>query len=62
MNRIWLAFWIFVLAACGVADARITIGVFGAATGGGSVTPPSCTNALDFTQACNSQYLGTVVF
>jgi hypothetical protein len=39
------------------------LGAGGAAkTGsGGGVTPPStCTNALDFSVACNSQYIGAL--
>ena len=27
-------------------------------SGGGVVPPPTCSNELDFTQACNSQYVG----
>ena len=30
-------------------------------SGGGSGPPPTCSNSLDFTQACNSQYAGAIL-
>lgn len=30
------------------------------ATASAGVTPPSCTSSLDFSAACNSQYLGAL--
>jgi hypothetical protein len=30
-------------------------------TTGGTFPPPSCSNKLDFTQACNSQYIGAIL-
>jgi hypothetical protein len=44
-----------VLAIGGHAAAQI---VFGLAAGGGSSPPATCGNALDFSDGCNSQYLG----
>lgn len=32
-------------------------GKLGAANGGGGIVPVSCSNKLDFSQSCNSQYL-----
>ena len=31
------------------------------ATGNGFPPPPVCSNELDFTQACNSQYIGAIL-
>lgn len=38
-------------------------GVYSYATGtvGSAPSPPSCTNSLDFSQACNSQYLAMAI-
>lgn len=38
----------------------LTLGVSGTTDGSGPVTP--CTNVLDFTDACNSQYIVAVGF
>jgi hypothetical protein len=50
-----IAFGLLLFAA--IANARMTIGVYGPAISGGGGTIPSCSNSLDFSQACNSQYL-----
>jgi hypothetical protein len=42
------------------ADARLTMGVLSSANSGGGGVGPSCNNSLDFTQACNSVYIGVV--
>jgi hypothetical protein len=39
----------------------LLMGVPNAAGGGNFPPPPTCSNQLDFSQACNSQYLLTVV-
>ena len=44
-----------------VADAQLMITNFGeGGFGGGGGPPPACSNALDFTKACNSQYIGVI--
>lgn len=46
------------LAALVSAHARgFMMGVGSGASGGGG----GCTNSLDFTQACNSQYIGAIL-
>lgn len=35
-------------------------GRLGAMGKGTAVAPPACSNALDLSQACNSQYIGTL--
>jgi hypothetical protein len=57
MKYLLLIAWLIVLALCGTANARLTVGVLNASSGGGAAIPPSCTNSLDFSNACNSQYL-----
>jgi hypothetical protein len=57
---------LFVIIVCmalaGTADAQLLNGVSRASTGGGAGTIiPSCSNSLDFTQACNSQYIGAIL-
>jgi hypothetical protein len=49
------------MALAGTADAQLLIGVSRPASGGGAGTIPSCSNSLDFTQACNSQYIGAIL-
>ena len=41
----------------GSAMASLTTTGTGSASGGGG-PPPTCSNKLDFSQACNSQYVG----
>jgi hypothetical protein len=45
------------LLMAGTADARLTMGVWGPASSGGQSSGGACSNSLDHTQACNSQYL-----
>ena len=33
----------------------------GSGGGSGPAPPPTCSNSLDFTQACNSQYAGAIL-
>ena len=56
MSPLWLAFTLLLGLTC-LAFSQTMHGVTDALTGGGSPIPPSCTNALDFSQACNSQYI-----
>ena len=42
------------------ALAAITTSGAGA-IGQGSYIPPACSNSLDFTQSCNSQYIGAIL-
>lgn len=49
---------VILLSLYGIAIAQMLHGVSDSLSGGGSVAPPTCTNKLDFTQACNSQYMG----
>lgn len=42
------------------SDAAVTTTGAGA-IGHGSFVPPSCSNSLDFTKACNSQYIGAIL-
>jgi len=57
----------FLLALLCVASAVAFADGFGAdgfvqTTGGGAPPPPpTCTNALDFSKACNSQYIPVVL-
>lgn len=65
-----LAAFAFLLLSCpgytvGVQPEGISSGLAVGADGinnGSSVgvTPPSCSNSLDFTAACNSQYIGVI--
>jgi hypothetical protein len=55
---------LMIMLALGIAQslgAGITLGVIQSGTGGGAAIPPSCSNSLDFTQACNSQYIGAIL-
>lgn len=45
------------LALVGAANAQNLLGIMQANTGGGNPVPPSCSNSLDFSDQCNSQYL-----
>lgn len=45
------------LALAAPAAAQMTMTGVGGTTGG-SGPPPTCSNKLDFTAACNSQYAG----
>jgi len=54
---IWRIALLF-LALTSAAAAQTLLGVTSSPTGGGSPAPPTCSNKLDFSQACNSQYLG----
>jgi hypothetical protein len=45
------------MVAADTRAALMSTGV-GAADNTNSGPPPTCTNVLDFTQACNSQYVG----
>lgn len=40
--------------------ALITNAMSGAGGSGSGTVPPTCSNSLDFSQACNTQYLGLV--
>ena len=59
MKRIAVALT-FGLALSTIATAQIWIMSNGGMGGGSFSTgpPPTCSNSLDFTQACNSQYVG----
>lgn len=62
MTRIWIAIVMIVLGVAAVrampVDQQIIIfGSQSSASGGGG---GSCSNKLDFSQACNSQYLAMV--
>lgn len=48
---------ILIAAACGASAQLLLLGV---GPGGSNGSPPSCSNALDFTDPCNSQYLGAL--
>ncbi len=51
------------LALSGVALAQYLggySGIYNLGTSGGSGPPPACSNKLDFSQACNSQYIPAV--
>jgi hypothetical protein len=52
---------ILVLLGCGAADARLTMNVWGPASSGGQSGGGGCTNSLNFSQACNSQYITVVL-
>jgi hypothetical protein len=53
--RLLLALVLVALALSGPAGAALTT----TGVGGNNVFgPPPCSNSLDFTQACNSQYVG----
>jgi hypothetical protein len=55
---------LMIMLALGVAQsfgAGVTLGIMQSGTGGGAAIPPSCNNSLDFTQACNSQYIGAIL-
>jgi hypothetical protein len=59
-----LIFAVLALASTAVAQININrLGPGGGRTGGGPLPPPitGCTNKLDFTQACNSQYAGAIL-
>jgi hypothetical protein len=44
------------------AHAQININRLGPGGGHtGGTPPPTCSNSLDFTQACNSQYAGAIL-
>jgi hypothetical protein len=43
------------------AHAQLLDGVSQSTTAGGAPTPPACSNALDFSVACNSQYIPVVL-
>jgi hypothetical protein len=45
----------------GTAEARLTMGVWGPASSGGQSSGGGCTNSLNFSQACNSQYVVMVL-
>lgn len=57
MIRLALILLMFGLAA---AQAQLLTGV-SQSRGGGTFTPPSCNNSLDFTQACNSVYIAVIL-
>lgn len=48
------------LLFAGLANAQMLMHHTWSSTGGGAVIPPSCNNSFDFSQACNSVYLGIV--
>ena len=53
--------WIIVgglLLAASQGNAQLLLGIAQSNSGGG--TPIGCSNSLDFTKACNSQYIGTL--
>lgn len=50
------------IALAGSADAQLLNGVSRPSTGGGAVTPPSCTSGLDLSQSCNAVFLNVVIF
>jgi hypothetical protein len=52
----WIAIITAMLAASSVS-AQLLLGVTQNNTGGNG-PPPACSNSLNFTQACNSQYVG----
>jgi hypothetical protein len=55
---------LLLMLGLGVAQsfgAGLTLGIMQSGTGGGAAIPPSCSNTLDFTQACNSQYIGAIL-
>ena len=52
---------IFLMLALATAQAQLLDGVSRTSSAGGSVTPPSCNNSLDFTQACNSVYIAVIL-
>ena len=58
MIRLALIFLMFALAA---AQAQLLDGVSRTSSAGGSITPPSCDNSLNFTQACNSVYIAVIL-
>jgi hypothetical protein len=51
---------IALMLAANAAFAQLLTGVSRTATGGGSPIAPSCSNSMDFSQACNSQYIGAI--
>lgn len=55
MKRIFAALTFLVLASVPACPQFLTPGVV---ISGGS--PPTCSNKLDFSQACNSQYINVV--
>jgi hypothetical protein len=56
---------LFVIIVCialaGTAEAQLLTGISQSTSGGGAGTIISCSNKLDFTQACNSQYIGAIL-
>jgi hypothetical protein len=56
MIRLMLILLMITLASA--ADAQLLYGITGSSSGGGSGVIPTCTNSFDFSNACNSQYLG----
>lgn len=47
---------ILLISSSAIAGTIMLMGI-GLGTPGGSGPPPTCTNKLDFSQACNSQYI-----
>lgn len=43
------------------SDAQVFFGLIKAGTGGGAAAPAACTNQLDFSNACNSQYIPVIL-
>ena len=57
MIRLLFIVLLVLMVAADTRAALMSTGV-GAADNTNSGPPPTCTNVLDFTQACNSQYVG----
>jgi hypothetical protein len=56
MRSFSILFIILLLSSSAIAGTILLLGA-GSGTPGG--VAPSCSNALDFTDQCNSQYVGT---
>jgi hypothetical protein len=58
MKKLILIAFMIGLAFAGPSHAQLLYGVSQTSTAGGGGVVPSCSNAFDFSNACNSQYLG----
>ena len=50
------------MGTLGPSGGGVGGGIYSYVTGtvGSAPSPPSCTNSLNFAQACNSQYIGLI--
>jgi hypothetical protein len=60
ISTLIIIFGVLLISSSAIGGTILLMGIGLGAPGGGG-PPPPCTNSLDFSQACNSQYISVAL-